>query len=88
MKQLLALLVVAIALGSCGSEQDLEATSFNAYFYYPDNGREEFLGEVYGLSACQMAARSQAQTLNMSTANWSYICCEITASSSCASKHK
>jgi hypothetical protein len=82
---LIAASLLGLVLSAC--EQNLEKANFNAYFYYPDN-REEYLGLVQGLSACQTAARSRAETLNMSNAQWSYICCEKTSSSDCATKHK
>jgi hypothetical protein len=62
---------------------------FNVYFYYPNMTREEFLGLVRGLAACQSAASSRASSLNMTrAAGWSYICCKKTSSSNCESKHK
>jgi len=80
--------LMAGGLTGCG-EEDLERADFNAYFYFPDNNREEFLGRVKGLSACQRAAGARATSLNMSrSSGWSYICCKKTSSSSCESKHK
>lgn len=83
--------VVAIAgalVTSCTPES-LETTEFNAYFYYPDTNREEYLGVVRGISACQSAAAARARSLNMTASTrWSYICCKQTRTSSCASKHK
>ena len=80
--------LMAGGLTGCG-EEDLERADFNAYFYYPDNNREEFLGLMTGLSACQRAAAGRATSLNMSrSSGWSYICCKKTSSSSCESKHK
>ena len=71
-----------------GCDSSLEDADFNAYFYYPDD-RQEFLGLVHGLSACQAAANGRADELGMSSsAGWSYICCRQTSSSSCASKHR
>jgi hypothetical protein len=77
---------VAVLLFGCG-EPNLEHEDFNAYFYFPD-GREEYLGGVRGLSACQSAANARASALNMSASDWSYICCRKTSSSECASKHR
>lgn len=79
-----------LALGLAGCfEEDLEKADFNAYFYYPNNGPEVFLGLVRGLSACQSAAAYRATSLNMSrSTGWSYICCKKTSSSSCESKHR
>jgi hypothetical protein len=80
--------LIAIVLAGC-SEENLERADFNAYFYYPNNGREEFLGQVRGLSACQSAASAKAASLNMNrSSGWSYICCKKTSSSNCESKHK
>lgn len=81
----IAVLCISVVLAGC--ERNLETANFNVYFYYPDN-REEYLGLVKGLSACQNAAWSRANSLNMERANWSYICCLKTISSECAEKHK
>ncbi len=69
------------------TDRAIENSQYNAYFYYP-NDREEYLGQVDGLSACQSAAWAKARSLSMVDANWSYICCRITRSSSCESKHR
>lgn len=83
----IAVLMMA-GLTGCG-EEDLERADFNVYFYFPDNSREEFLGLVKGLSACQRAAGARATSLNMSrSTRWSYICCKKTSSSDCESKHR
>ena len=88
MKQLFCGVLLALTLAGCW-EQDLERTNFNAYFFYPNNGREGFLGLVKGISACQSAAHSRARSLQMtSSTGYSYICCEKTSSSECATKHK
>ncbi len=79
--RLLALAVI----GSCTEPK--ETATFNAYFYYPDN-REEYLGQLRGLSACQMAAGSRASALGIERAHWGYICCLKTSKSECAEKHK
>lgn len=78
--------LVVVALVGCG-EPNLETADFNAYFYFPD-GREEHLGEVRGLSACQSAANARAASLDMLEADWSYICCRKTSNSECESKHR
>ncbi len=70
-----------------GCERNLGSSSFNVYFYYPDN-REEFLGQAAGLPLCGSLARSKASSLNMSGANWGYVCCLKTSSSECAEKHR
>ena len=69
------------------TEKSVESSSFNVYFYYP-NDKEEYLGQVNGLSSCQSSVSSFAYEKNISRENWSYICCRITSDSSCASKHK
>lgn len=70
-----------------GCDKNLESSSFNVYFYYPDN-REEFLGQVTGLTACGSLAHSKAGSLNVSSANWGYVCCLKTNSSVCAEKYR
>ena len=64
-----------------------EDVSVNAYFYFPDN-REIYLGQYKGASACQNAARNYANSKNMSSASWSYICCTNEKGSSCYRKIK
>lgn len=81
---LISLFLVA-SLSGC--DRDLESSSFNVYFYYPDN-REEFLGQVTGLSACGSLAHSRAGELKLSSANWGYVCCLKTNTSECAEKHR
>lgn len=78
--------VVAI-IGLAACERDLEEVPFHGYFYTPGD-REVYLGLLHGLSACQIAAHSKAEELNMKDANWSYICCLKTNDSDCAEKHK
>ena len=84
--------LICVALATVllsGCEENLEKADFNAFFYYPGSPmREEYLGQVHGLSACQSIARSKASALKMTSANWSYICCKKTSSSSCESKHR
>lgn len=69
------------------TDRAIENSDYNAYFYYP-NDREEYLGQVSGLNDCQSVAWEKARTLNMVNSDWSYICCRITRSSACASKHR
>ena len=88
-------LIVAFLIGwwPFNSDNDLlpfskyEDVSVNAYFYFPDD-REVFLGRYKGASSCQVAARNYASSKNMSSANWSYICCTIEKGSSCYRKIK
>ena len=88
MRRLLLFGLLAVGLTGCW-EENLENADFNTYFYYPNNGREEFLGLVHGLSSCQSAASGKAISLNMTrSTGWSYICCKKTSSSSCESKHR
>jgi hypothetical protein len=83
-----AAVVIATALAGCG-EENLERAEFNAYFYYPNSQREEYLSLVTGLSACQSAASARARSLNMNASTpWQYICCKKTSKSACESKHK
>lgn len=88
MKLSLAMVTLAAAISGCG-EENLETPEYNAYFYYPESQREEYLGLVKGISACQAAAGARARSLNMSSSTkWDYICCKKTSSSACESKHR
>jgi len=70
------------------TERAIENSQFNVYFYYPDD-KEEYLGAYSGLGGCQSAAYSKADHLDLpQSSSWSYICCRITSSSNCASKHR
>ncbi len=87
MKRFGLLLLIGLSLAAC--QEDLEKASFNAYFYYPTSNKEEYLGEVRGLSGCQRIANAKAASLNMTrSTGWSYICCKKTSKSSCESKHR
>jgi hypothetical protein len=70
-----------------GCERNLKNEIFNVYFSFPE-GREEYLGQATGLGACGSIAHEKARSLNMSSANWSYVCCLKTSSSECAEKHR
>ncbi len=70
------------------TEQAIQDSDFNAYFYYP-NDTEHFLGKVQGLEVCGSVAYSFAYQKGLAENNeWSYICCRVTSSSECASKHR
>ena len=69
------------------TERAVGNSDFNVYFYYP-NGKEKYLGQVSGLSACQSAAGSYAARKEVDSSTWSYICCRVTNDSSCESKHR
>ncbi|WP_055726584.1 hypothetical protein [Bosea thiooxidans] len=87
-RSILAAIAAGLLLSGC-SEENLEKADFNAYFYYPNSQREEYLGLVRGLSACQSAASNRAYSLRMDRSlPWSYICCKKSSKSSCESKHK
>lgn len=68
------------------TERAVEASSFNVYFYTGD--REEYLGVAGNLSRCHNVAQAKAVEDELSASEWSYVCCRITSSSSCASKHR
>ena len=67
--------------------KQLENSSYNVYFYWP-NDKEEYLGQSYSLSGCGDTAYDFAYRKNISNKNWGYICCLITKNSGCAEKHR
>lgn len=67
------------------TERAINNSDFNVYFYYPYE-KEEYLGQVDGLTACGSVASNYASSNNIS--DWSYICCRIDDGSSCKSKHR
>ena len=97
---LLAAILVAAAsvLPACGDScreysayscAQLEKATYNAYFYYPGNTREEYLGTANGLSHCGSMAHAFASSKNLSRSDgWNYVCCLKTATSNCAEKHR
>ena len=93
--RLLIIILVGLAIfkgcsdGEGNLNLGLEDSTFNVYFYFPDN-REYYLGQVRGLSQCQARSWDYAnQKSNGDTSfNWSYICCLQTSTSSCAETHK
>ena len=78
---------------SCKSYSDytckqLENSTYNAFFYFPDD-TEYYLGTVYSLSGCGRAANRYASSKNLSRSDgWGYICCLKTSNSNCAEKHR
>lgn len=92
------ILLTALGLGvlsgcDSGPHVATEKDRFNVYFYYPADSRsdfrEEYLGEVTGISQCQRTAGGFASSKNMTrSTGWSYICCRIANGSSCYDKHK
>ena len=80
-------------LDSCRSYSDytcdqLERSTYNVYFYFPDNS-EYSLGKSYSLSGCGGSAQRYAESKNLSRSDgWGYICCLETSTSSCAEKHR
>lgn len=66
----------------------------DAYVYNNDTDKEFYAGRVEGsylskdetLSKCQSLAYSAARKNHLD--NWSYVCCTVTSSSSCATKVK
>jgi hypothetical protein len=86
MKLLVALGVLALILMSCETR---ETARYDVYFW-PPAGKELLIGNVQGLSACQVTARNYAAQKNNGDANysWSYICCLNKPHNSCAEKHR
>lgn len=95
MRVLMPGILATLLLTSCGDES-LERADFNVYFYYPpkknedkNKGKEEYIGLVRGLNACQDAAYSKAQSLGMAKSReWTYLCCKKTKKSDCESSHR
>lgn len=74
-------------VGNTLSLRQTEPT-YGVFFYTPRNEQEMYLGSVVGLDACRSTARSKAFAMKMQNANWSYICCKQTRSSSCEVKER
>ena len=86
-----SIIISASLLSGCDDSIDplpfseYEKVTVNAYFYYP-NDQEIYLGQMIGASACGSAARSFARRENISSSNWSYICCTVEKGSECYRK--
>ena len=78
---------------SCRSYSDytckqLENSSYNVYFFYPDNS-EDYIGVSRSLSNCNSMAVTHANRKNLKRSDgWGYICCLKTKNSECAEKHR
>ena len=78
---------------SCKSYSDytckqLENSSYNVYFFYPDNS-EDYIGVSRSLSNCNSMAVTHANRNNLKRSDgWGYICCLKTNNSECAEKHR
>jgi len=64
--------------------QQIADASYNVHFNLPD-GAEISLGQTTGLSNCAARASSYAKQYSIPK---QYYCCMITATSSCAEKHR
>lgn len=97
MNRVLVLSILTFVLIGCGDEcsdysdfscKDIQAATYNAYFYYP-SGSEEHLGVAQGLSQCGSVAHRFAASKNLtSNREWSYICCMKVNGSECYEKHR
>lgn len=87
MKSLIALGLLVAILTACETR---ETARYDVYFWHPNSSREILIGNVQGLSACQITARNYAARKNDGDANygWSYICCLNKPHNSCAEKHR
>jgi hypothetical protein len=95
--RVLAACVGSTVLASCsGHDSDYmpyKLKGMNAYVYDEDDN-EHFAGYSEGdyldreavLAGCQRNAHWKAQELHLGDREWSYICCTVTADSSCATK--
>ncbi|GJL77862.1 MAG: hypothetical protein NPINA01_08510 [Nitrospinaceae bacterium] len=78
-------LIFIASISGCGN--DLEQETFNVYIQ-PNNGEEEHLGEVKGISNCREKASTRALYINLKKGEWDYSCCLQTTNSKCAKKYK
>lgn len=90
------ILVLASLLACSGHDSDYipyDLKGMNSYVY-DGAGREHFAGYSEGnyfdredvLRACGDNARSKAHQLGIIADDWGYVCCTVTADSSCATK--
>lgn len=86
-----------IALSGCGDEcrkysdfscSHLETATYSVQFGYPGGERVETIGTVKGLGSCGRLARSYAESKEMASADWSYVCCLHAKGSTCYEKHR
>ncbi len=92
----IALTLCALSMIACDSHDSdyipYGLKGMDAYVYNNDTDNEFYAGRVEGsymskdetLSKCQSLAYSVARHNHLE--NWSYICCTVTSSSSCATK--
>jgi hypothetical protein len=69
MIRMVVVVVACLFVAGCerGPHQATERDEFNTYFYYPasSQSQEVFLGKVTGISSCQRAASSFANSKNL-----------------------
>lgn len=91
MKLWIVILAAGLAAASCddgASRTPTETDVFNVYFYFPD-GKEKYVGRAIGISACQRASHSFANSAGLPrNSRWSYICCREHRGSSCYDKYR
>lgn len=74
-----------LSAAGCGDDA-LETAEFNVMFE-PPVGVVEQIDTVSGLQACRDRAALEAVRRHLTDKGYSYECCKITSSSSCASVH-
>src|SRR5262245_26007498 len=89
-------LALASSVASCGDEcreysqftcKQIEAAEYYVLFFPPQRDALR-LGRASGLSQCGSMAFSYAASMNMSRADWGYVCCMIAKGSDCYEKHR
>lgn len=95
--KLIVLLVSLYSLVGCGDRcseysdftcDEIESSSYNVYFYYP-NDKEHYLGVSNNLSQCGSMAHNHARSREFSRSDgWNYICCMKAKGSECYEKHR
>lgn len=86
------IVIAIIQIADCSSssvELEVEEPSYEVWFTFPNNDKENYIGTTKGLDSCEFIARSYADSNILEYTNeWDYTCCLVTKDSSCAEKHK
>ncbi len=84
-------IVALLACSGCGKEEHKpsEDNTYNVHLYYgKDVAQDKYLGEVVGISQCQMKVHSEAARMGLKGHTYSYACCWVHNGEACYEKHK
>jgi hypothetical protein len=83
--------VALLACSGCDKEEHKpsEGNTYNVHLYYgKDVSEDKYLGQVVGISQCQMKVHGEAARMGFTGHTYSYACCWVHEGNPCFEKHK